>query len=231
MSTAVGARTRSIGAAGRADRRATVLAWLRPAGLFVAVAIVGAVPWPGVGRGFATAFCASANVLLGATTFGRHGHARLTTRNDGDPSGGARPPSGENVSADAALRLRVDGYAGELALGVDVRREAYLPLVLLLAIALAAPAPWRARLRCVAVGVPVVWLSAVATLWALAHHTFAFELSGIYEMGPRERSFADLAFRALLLPPSTRFILAVLVAIALVARDVQLPRRRAPISG
>ena len=88
--------------------------------------------------------------------------------------------SSDNVTADAALALSVAGYDGDLAMGMSVRRDAYLPLWILIALLIAAPLPFARRMKALAIGVPLMLALNLAALELLVTWTFAFQLRGIY---------------------------------------------------
>lgn len=186
--------------------------WLRAAGLFVALLLVGAWPIDLARRGFSAAYAATANVLVTAVTFGRGGHARLAALDRPRERG-----PGEEVSADANLLLAVDGYEGELPVGVSLRRDAYLPLLIVLAAVVAAPLPWRRKGRALLVGLPAVFALTLVSLWLLVMWLFTHQLRGVYTAVPARDWLLDLIFRAFLLPPGHRFLVPFLLAAALVA--------------
>jgi hypothetical protein len=180
-------------------------------GLFVAVVVVGAGPWPGLAAASARGICALADLAVAPIRFGHGGHARVTP---GRPAT-ASPGLPEDPAADSALLLRVDGYAGELALGWNARRDGYLPLVLVVATSLAAPLPWSRRGRCLAIGVPLVAVASFASLLLLTTWLFAFHLRGIYSLGGLAGNALAWAFSALWLPPGNRFFGPVLLGVGL----------------
>src|SRR5262245_48775956 len=95
------------------------------AALFVIVLIAGA--WPSAERSHAFSFALSeASNLVLAGELG-HGVSAQLAPLALDAVRGAR----DNVSADTLLTIRVARYAGELQYGMALRRDAYLPLVLL----------------------------------------------------------------------------------------------------
>jgi hypothetical protein len=50
---------------------------------------------------------------------------------------------GDNVTADTVLGLSVDGYQGTIPLGVRLRRDVYLPLLIALTLIACSPLPVR----------------------------------------------------------------------------------------
>src|SRR5262245_9580265 len=97
----------------------------RVAAFFVLLGVVG-WPWQPVRRAFASAYCATAGALLARVHFaGGAGHAHLR------PAPEAARHPGDNVTTDAVVELSLDGRPGRPRLGVNLRRDAYLPLLIL----------------------------------------------------------------------------------------------------
>jgi hypothetical protein len=177
------------------------------AALFGAVMLVGGWPWPGVARAFSALYCPLGNLFVAHQTFGRGGHARLA------PLDKIERRSSDNVTADASIALTVDGFEGDMRMGVSLRRDAYLPLLLGIALIVAAPLAMRPRLRSLAVVVPVLLLWTMAVFELLVTWTFATQLRGIYASSPLQLRLVDLAYGALLAPPGNRFIAPIALAI------------------
>jgi len=186
--------------------------WAISGAAFVLLLILGGWPAISVRRAFSGVYAATANLLFGAMTFGRGGHARLAPM---EPTTVRRP--GENVTSDARLSLTVDGRAGELAFGLSLRRDAYLPLLILMAAILAAPLRAKDKLYALLVGLPAVLALTIASLWWLVLWLFTHQVGGVYPARPAWEAVIDLLFRALLLPPGGRFLVPFLMACALVA--------------
>jgi hypothetical protein len=184
-----------------------------PALSFVLVLLVAGPPWPPVRRGFASAYCAVINSLLGSLTFGKGGHIHLSA---GDTAPDGRRPQGE-VSTDSTMVMSIVGYRGSAVHGLSARRDGYLPLVVVLAAIAAAPLARRAKLRCLLAGALIETAVIVASIWLFVVWDFAVGLgvAGIYDLSPFARDGLDLAFRALLLPPGNRFIIPLLIVTAL----------------
>jgi hypothetical protein len=180
--------------------------WLPRAALaFALVLLVAGPPWPPLRRAFASAYCAVMNTAFGGVTFGQGGRVHFTT---GD---GRRPPG--EVSTDALLAVSVERFQGNLIIGLNARRDGYLPLVVLLAATAALPFGLRRRLRCLLLGAAVEGAVVVLSMGLFVVWQFAIglHLRGIYELGPTALGGLDLAFRALLLPPGNRFVLPLLI--------------------
>jgi len=186
------------------------------AALFAALMLVGGWPWPGVARAFSALYCPMGNLFVAHQTFGRGGHARLA------PLDKIERRSSDNVTADASIALSVDGFQGDMRMGVSLRRDAYLPLLIAVALIIAAPLAIRRRLRILALVVPVLLLWTVSVFELLVTWTFATQLRGIYAPSPLQQRLVDLAYGALLAPPGNRFI----APIALVTGTIIWQARR-----
>ncbi len=210
-------------------------AWGGSTALFVAILVCGALPWPGLRQGFNSVFRGGGNALLAAFTFGKGGHASLApldaTRNAAAKDS---PPIQQHVAADTLLALRVDGRVGTVGLGLNLRREVYMPLVLFVAVVLAAPMRARAKFRAVMVGTPVVLLIAFGCIWCLALYTFAFNVRGVLQLDAVGGLVVDLVYRGVLLPPGNRFIAPLAMGLGVVAlefvRQPNVPGARCTIS-
>jgi hypothetical protein len=189
-------------------RRRAVIRWL---GLFAGLLVLGAWPWPRVALAFSAVYCPIANLVLGGRTFGDGGHARLV------PVQEIRRKESDNVTADALLSLTVDGFAGALPLGVSLRRDVYLPLLILVALIASSPLPIRRRLTCLGVGVPLTLGAGMAASALVVMWTFMTQLRGVYPPSPVTRWIVDFAYGALLSPPGNRFIAPLALSALLVA--------------
>ncbi len=108
---------------------------------FAAILIGGGWPSARLAHGFSAAYSGLANGVLGVMTFGQGGRARLSARDE------TTLRAGDAVAADTLITLTVDGHPRAARLGISLRRDAYLPLLILLATVLAGPLPWRGKLR------------------------------------------------------------------------------------
>jgi len=165
----------------------------RVAGFLRLLGIAG-WPWPTVRRAFASAYCATAGALLSAASFsGGAGHARLLPA----PAISVRHP-GDNVTSDAVVELFLDGSPGHPRLGVNLRRDAYLPLLILVSAIAVAPLRRRGKAICWLVGVPVVLAGSLGALLMLISWVFA---GGLGPPDALKSKTLDLAVRMLLEPP------------------------------
>src|SRR5215831_7645144 len=107
----------------RLDRRQAAA---RVAAFLVLLGVAG-WPWSAVRHGFSSAYCATVGAALSLVSFrGGTAHARLVAA---PPTDVRRP--GENVTSDAEVELSLDASPRRAHLGVNLRRDAYLPLLLL----------------------------------------------------------------------------------------------------
>ncbi len=179
-------------------------------GLFLGILALGAWPSPRVALSFSAAYSALANLVLAGHTFGERGRAVLV------PLREINRREGDNVTADAVLALSVEGYTGSLPLGISLRRDVYLPLLIVLALIAAFPLQTKQRLRCLALGVPTTLAAGITANWLVAAWTFSVELNGVYPASPTEKRLVEWAYGALLAPPGNRFIAPIALAAALI---------------
>jgi hypothetical protein len=177
---------------------------------FLVLLVVAGWPWAGVRRAFAAAYCATVGGSLAGVSFNDGtGHARVFPA----PADVAHRP-GNNVTADAVVELSLDGSPGHPKLGVNLRRDAYLPLLILVGAIAAAPLRGRGKLICVAAGVPVVLAGSLAALVALVSWIFA---GGLGPPAAMNNKPLDLLVRMLVEPPGNRFIAPLALAAVLIA--------------
>jgi hypothetical protein len=199
--------------------------WRQPAARAAAFLVLLAVagwPWTALRAAFASAYCATVGAALPSLSFGEGGagHAHVTPAAPTDVR-----RAGENVTSDAQVELSVDGSPGRARLGVNLRRDAYLPLLILICAIAVAPLRMRGKAICLLAGIPIVLAASFAALAALVGWVFAGGL------GPPEtmRSKAlDVAVRMLLAPPGNRFIAPLVLAAILILW--RLRRERAGVT-
>jgi hypothetical protein len=174
--------------------------------------LLSVLAWPRapVTAGFSEAFCKIGNPLLERLEFGNGGRVALM------PAREQQRQVSDSVAADTTLRLRVDGYNGDLPFGMSLRRDAYLPLVILVAVISTAPLRLRPKLGALVLGALVVWALSLGAVCLAAVWIFAERLARVYELPAHHKDWIDLAYRALLLPPSNRFIIPIVVGVGLV---------------
>ena len=170
------------------------------------VLLLGLSPWPDVREAFGAGFRAAANVVLGFVTCDTHygrGHATLLA---------ASTPSRDGPSWDTLLRLKLDRAPNREEVIVNPRRIAWIPIVLFLALVVAAPVSSRDRWVCLAIGVPIIVLCAIAGLWTTALWLFAQSPGLLRNWAPLQALSVDLGYRALVVPLSNRYILPIVLA-------------------
>jgi hypothetical protein len=198
-------------------------AWLRALSFLGLLGVAG-WPWAAVEVGFSRAVSALGNVCLGSPHWGP---AQLELVPLGVPSSHG---SGDNVQADTQLVLRLPRPAREARLGLSLRRDAYLPLVIFAAATVVLPLPRRARLCCLALGIPLVLAVAILSLAVLA----LFLLGRVPGAGVAtwQAELCQFLYEIWLTPPGNRVIapllLAAVLGLSVVGRaDVQRHRREA----
>jgi hypothetical protein len=191
----------------RLDRRAVWL-WAARFGLGL---LLLALPWPGFNDRFVAGYSALVNhLVLAHVTFGQGGHAQLRSAD------AIARRADQNVVPDAVIGLRVDGYGGELPIAMSLRRDAWLPICVLLAVILAAPLPGRRRGRALCVGIPTIVALTIACQCFGILWLFSQQLATVMTLGPRAKSLIDGLYQTLLLPPANRFVVPLLLGIALI---------------
>jgi hypothetical protein len=191
--------------------------WLPGAAVrFALVLLLGLSPWPDLQKPFEVGFRALANLALHqldfATEFGPAGaEIVIAVKPDQDA------PSWDNR---LVLTLTTATGVGHLAdVFVNVRRIAYIPLLGLVSLILAAPLSRSARLRALAIGVPLTLLYSIGSLWTTSQWLFA-EIPGIVRTWSLlHKMTVHLAYRTLVVPTSNRYIIPLLLAGLLIAQQ------------
>jgi hypothetical protein len=187
-------------------------------GAFLVVVALAGWPWQPVRRAFASAYCATVGAALASVNFrDGAGHARVMPA---PPTTVRRP--GENVTSDAEVELSVDGLSGHPRLGVNLRRDAYLPLLLLIGAIALAPLRMRSKAIALLVGLPIVLAASLAALAALVGWVFA---GGLGPPDAMKSASLDVAVRMLLAPPGNRFIAPLVLAAVLILWRLRADRR------
>ena len=169
-------------------------------GLFCSILLLGGWPYAGAVTAFSRIYCPFLNAGLSLFELGAGGHARVAPLEEV-----SRQP-GDNVDADAILVLSVDGVGGELPFGISLRRDVFLPWLILVALLAAAPISLIARLGSPVIAAPIAWAASVGAYALLSMWTFATQLRGVYTLAPTALRFTDFVYGALLAPPGNRFI-------------------------
>jgi hypothetical protein len=198
------------------------MTWRWPA-LFMGVLLIGG--WPSAQlRGAASAALAPAlSACLAPLEFGYGGRAQVLPSIVSEVR-----RAGENVSSDALLRLTIDGYANDSISTINLRRDVYLPLLLVLALLLSAPSSRRRRAWALALALPGVFSLCVLSLYLTACWLFAHQVPDIYPLSAPQLRLLDALVSTLLMPPSLRFFVPLAVGwVALsLAGLVEAPARR-----
>jgi hypothetical protein len=192
-----------------------------PARVAVFLILLGVAgwPWQALRSAFSSAYCGTVGPVLAAVSFGDGvGHARLLPA---PPTSFRRP--GEDVTSDAVVELSLDGSPGHPRLGVNLRRDAYLPLLLLVAAIAVAPLRPRGKAICLFAGLPIVLVASFAALVMLVSWVFA---GGLGPPGAVTSRSLDVLVRMLLEPPGNRFIGPLLLAASLVLLRLRRERRQ-----
>jgi hypothetical protein len=173
--------------------------WAARVAAFLVLLGIAGWPWPPVRRAFSAAFCAMAGPLLARVSFAQGaGHARLVPA----PATGPRRAN-EHVTSDAEVELSLDGSPGRPRLGVNLRRDAYLPLLILVSAIAVSPLRLRSKGLCWLAGAPISLAASLAALVALVSWVFT---GGLGPPGAVKSRGLDLVVRMLLEPPSNRFV-------------------------
>jgi hypothetical protein len=125
----------------------------------------------------------------------------------------------DHVDADALLVLSVDGFQGTLPFGLSLRRDVYLPWLMLAALLVVAPISTMVRMAAPVIAGLIVWASNVGACALLAMWTFATRLRGVYTLSPAAFRGADFLYGALLAPPGNRFIGPLVLGLLIVFLD------------
>lgn len=184
--------------------------------------------WPhrAVALAFSTLYCPMANLAMSHHRFGRGGHVRWSPLREI----AWRP--GDNVASDAVLALSLEGVAGEMPLGICLRRDVYLPWLILVALLAAIPLSRRARACYLALSVPLVFLTSVGAYGLLIRWTLMTQVKGVYPLSSTGIWLTDFAYGALLAPPANRFIAPLaLVALAFAFTTARQPGHGGEVRG
>jgi hypothetical protein len=162
----------------------------RRAALAFAVALAALLaPWPGVGRAFAAAFGAYANVVTSMLDLGGEAPPRFS-----------RPPRGVATSEDGgdwAVALAVDAKAEEgLPILLDTRVLAYTPVAVLLALAVGSRLSRRRRLMVLGFGLLVLLARTALAIALPVARRFEGTRAG-WAFGP----IAEIVWFGLVTPP------------------------------
>lgn len=191
--------------------------------------VVCAWPWIGLRDAFATGYCLIAANAFDRITFGEGGRARIAASSG---EGRVMPAGGVGLAPDATVTLSVAGQVGELEIGVNLRRDAYLPLLLFVCLFAATPLRRRNKIHGMMAGGVLVFLASFAALLLLIVWSFCNQSQLVYPSGTFASLLIDLACRLLLAPPANRIIgPAALAALLALLGMYRQQRRQQPQEG
>jgi len=174
------------------------------------LALVGWWFSPAVGPGFSRAFATTAGMTLGALEYGAGGHARFA-----QPGSEPSTPSEHDRSWDMPIELSIDGVETVHRVSVNPRRLAFLPSLLFMALIVGAPLCFRDKLRGLAIGLPLLWVSALGSVWITVAWLFARVPRLVYDLSHWQSRALDLAYEGLVTSLANKFIIPVLLAVGL----------------
>jgi hypothetical protein len=176
---------------------------------FGALLLAGA--WPSVARDrvFSSTFAAICNPVLAPLRLGGIIHADL-----GPLPEGAQAKGADNVVADTRLRLVADGYNGDLSVGITLRRDVYLPLIIFSALLIVLPFPWKRKLWSLGIGLPIIVVVGVLSVVGLVMVLASHELRAMYPVSSGFQALIDFFFERWLTPPGNRVIAPLMLAVA-----------------
>lgn len=180
----------------------------RGAVTFALLVMLGALPGHGLRFSVSRVLSDISNIALSTASFPGGIQAGLSPLPPDDPV-----RAGPNIEADARLVLRAPAHGTSATLGLSLRRDVYLPLVIFLAAILALPLAVSEKAVCLGLGVPVVMGVAVASIWLLVARITS-ELPGAIS-GDVERALTAFMFERWLTPPGNRVIAPLLFAAVL----------------
>lgn len=185
---------------------------VRSAALFFVLVIVPAWPIRQVREQASAVLIGALNPLLGQMSFGRGGRAQLRHAQVRE----VRRP-GENVSSDAELALGVDGYPQKFPVGLNLRRDFYLPLLIFAAAVLAAPVRGTRRLAALVLGFPVAFYLCLGSLYLTVCWLFAHQAPIVYPLSAAELKLLDTVISTLVMPPTLRFFAPLATGVGMLA--------------
>ncbi len=183
---------------------------------FTLVICVGAWPWAGTRIGISRVMSALANGVFEHVALDAGLQIELVPVAASVVRG-----DDQNVEEDTRVIIRrPDGTAiGQL--GLSLRRDAYLPLLIFGAALLAAPLARRAKLLGLVAGVPFVLCVAVASIWILV--TFLSSQQKGTGLVAWQTDVVTFLFERWLTPPGNRVIAPLLLAAAWCVGSLKRP--------
>jgi hypothetical protein len=115
-------------------------------------------------------------------------------------------------SWDTRLTLEIVNQGKLDEVYLNLRRSAYLPLLAFVALITAAPGPNRRRLRCLALGLPLMLGYMMSSIWSTSQWLLG-EIPGIGgTWSAFHTGIVQMTYRALVVPESNRYIVPLLVS-------------------
>jgi hypothetical protein len=199
--------------------------WLRAAAIFLGVLAAGAWPSNAMSHSWSRVMSHITNPFLQSPWLADRAHAALSPAPETIARAGA-----DAISADTRLSIRVEDIPSEAEFGLTLRRDSYLPLLIFLAAILATPTRLRTRLSCLAIGVPIIALVAIASVYALVAYVLLHELPQLFSDLAAWRGVLDFVFERWLSPPANRVIAPLLLAAGLLLARSRRDTEPAPSS-
>lgn len=161
-----------------------------------------AIPSESLRREAAQAYAQTGNFLVFERfSLGREGQMKLVA--DQQKHEGT-------MSQDAALHLGTRRKPNLAVFGVNIRRDALLPLLLCALVALCAPTHWSIRLKATALSFSLMGLLTLISFRAIAAWYFVVhgQKTLVYRNDPSVAKFAQLLYKGILSQPNYRLALA-----------------------
>jgi hypothetical protein len=168
---------------------------------------VGAWPWPVVRVGFSELLSGLGNVCLAPLSLVQGAHLHLEPL----PMDAERTAD-QHVQADTRVVLAEPDGAQMASLGISLRRDAYLPLLIFGVAIVVLPLRWRSRLLCLGIGTTVIIAMALVSVCALVVFLASQQPGVVPEWTAKLSGFV---FECWLAPPGNRVIAPLLLAATL----------------
>ncbi|HEY6877467.1 MAG TPA: hypothetical protein VI299_05580 [Polyangiales bacterium] len=182
----------------------------RSAARFIVLIALAAWPSQFVRAHVSSALCILINPWLAELSFGQGGHAELHAAQVSEVR-----RAGEAVSADAELRLQLTMLPQPLHVGVNLRREFFLPLATFAAAVIASPSSWRTRSLALLLGLPFAFYVCFSGLFVTTCWLFAHYAPAVFPLSPTESKLLEAIVSMALMPPTPRLLVPLLIAAAL----------------
>jgi hypothetical protein len=194
--------------------------WRVLAAWWAAAALAAALLWPWFEACVAQSLRWSCSLLLSPLSFGAGGHVDFV-------SAAAHTGLERAASWDLRMLLRIDEVAQTHALALNPRRLLALPIASYLLCVGAAPATWAQKRRALALGLPLLWLLALLSVWLVAVYLFAQVEGLVYSLTPGQAAVLRVLYEGWVTPLANKFIVPLVLAALLLARPGR-PRPQDP---